>query len=89
MDKHCVAYNKFRFCNQTAIVSTVQYDGVFETMVLYDDGLELETIRTRTLEDAKKTHAETYARWKAHAYDGSIQKLLDTDWTVDTIREMR
>lgn len=63
--------------NHPAIISTIQLgDNLYETMVMFDDGEELECIRTRTLADAKRTHNEVMNRWNDHLYEGSVAKCL-------------
>lgn len=74
-----IALHTFWFCNHKAMISTVQLEpDLFETMVMYEDGLfdELDCIRTRTIADAKKTHNEVMNRWNDRVYEGSTAKLL-------------
>lgn len=63
--------------NRPAIISTVQLSAdEFETMVMFDDGDELECIRTATLADAKRTHNEVMRRWNDRLYEGSVAKAI-------------
>lgn len=72
-----IGLHTFWFCNTKAMISTVQLEAnLFETMVMFDDGDELECIRTNTLADAKKTHNEVMHRWNDRIYEGSTAKLL-------------
>lgn len=72
-----IGLHTFVFCNTNAMISTVQLsENLFETMVMFADGDELECIRTATLADAKKTHNEVMRRWNDRIYEGSTAKLL-------------
>lgn len=72
-----IALHTFWFCNHKAMISTVQLEAdLYETMVMYEDGDELDCIFSHTLADAKKTHNEVMNRWNDRAYDGSTAKLL-------------
>lgn len=77
MKSNRIALHTFIFCNNRAMISTVQLSaGLYETMVMFDDGDELECIRTTTIQDAKKTHNEVMHRWNDKIYEGSSAKLL-------------
>lgn len=72
-----IALHTFVFCNTPAMISTVQLDKTtFETMVMFDDGDEIESFRTGTVEEARKTHNEVMHRWNDKLYEGSTAKLL-------------
>ena len=72
-----IGLHTFWFCNTEAMISTVQpEDDLYETMVMFADGDELECIRTHTLADARKTHNEVMHRWNDRIYEGSTAKLL-------------
>ena len=72
-----IALHTFVFCNAPARISTVEiFAGLFETMVMFDDGDELEVHRTTTLEDARRIHNEVMHRWNDRIYEGSTAKLL-------------
>ena len=72
-----IALHTFTFCNAPARISTVQlYADLFETMVMFDDGEEIEVFETSTLEAARKTHNEVMHRWNDRLYEGSTAKLL-------------
>lgn len=77
MKMTAIGLHTFVYLNTTAMISTVQLEeNLFETMVMFDDGDELECIRTRTLADAKKTHNEVMHRWNDRIYEGSTAKML-------------
>ena len=72
-----IGLHKFVFCNTPAIVSTVQISAnEFETMVMFEDGEDLECVTTRTVEDARRTHNEIMHKWNDKVYEGSTAKLL-------------
>ena len=72
-----IALHTFTFCNAPARISTVElYTGHFETMVMFDDGDELEVITTNNIADARRTHNEVMHRWNDRIYEGSTAKLL-------------
>lgn len=63
--------------NTPAMISTVQLDAnTYETMVMFEDGDELECIRTHSLDDAKRTHNEVMNRWNNRLYESSIAKHI-------------
>lgn len=73
-----VGLHTMTYLREPARVSTVKLaDGVYETIVMWDDGEEIESpVRTATLEDARALHNETMRRWNDRLYEGSIDKLL-------------
>ena len=72
-----IALHTFTFCNTPARISTVEiFPGEYETMVMFDDGDEIEVFTTYTFEDARHTHNDAVNRWNDRIYDGSTQKLL-------------
>ena len=72
-----IALHTFYFCNAPARVSTVQLgENLFETMVMFDDGEEIEVFRTSSLGEARAKHNETMLRWNDRLYEGSTAKLL-------------
>lgn len=72
-----IGLHTFVIFNTPAMISTVQLgENLFETMVLFEDGEDLEEIRTHTLEDARRTHNEVVNRWNDRVYEGSTAKLL-------------
>ena len=72
-----IGLHTFVFCNSHARISTVQMGrDLYETMVMFDDGDELEVRRTSTIEDARRTHNEVMHRWNDRVYEGSTAKLL-------------
>jgi hypothetical protein len=72
-----IGLHRFFIHGMKAHISTVQLGAdLFETMVLYEDGDELECIRTHTLEDARRTHNEVMRRYNDRLYECSVQKLL-------------
>lgn len=72
-----IGLHKMVFCNAKAIISTVKL-GVnnYETMVMYEDGEEIESFRTSTESEAKAKHNETMNKWNDKIYDDSIDKCL-------------
>lgn len=64
------------FCNETIIISTVELFGEYETMVLFEDGEELECVRSSTLEEAKKNHNLIVNKWNDKIWEGSTARLL-------------
>lgn len=72
-----IGLHTFVFCNAPARISTIQLGkDLYETMVLFDDGDELECHHTHTLEDARRTHNEVMHRWNDRIYEGSTARLL-------------
>lgn len=72
-----IALHTFSFCNAPAIISTVEiFPNEYETMVMFDDGDELEVFKTTNLEDARRVHGEAVNRWNDRLYEGSTAKLL-------------
>lgn len=72
-----IALHTFVFCNTPTRISTVQIGkDLYETMVMFDDGDEMEVHRTTTREDARRTHNEVMHRWNDRIYEGSTAKLL-------------
>ena len=72
-----IALHTFIFCNSPGRISTVQIGkNLYETMVMFDDGDELEVHRTATIEDARRTHNEVMHRLNDRIYEGSTAKLL-------------
>lgn len=73
-----IGLHTMRYLQEPARVSTVKLDdGVYETIVMWDDGEEIEPpARTETLDEARALHNETMRRWNDKLYDGSIDKLL-------------
>lgn len=72
-----IALHKMNIFKANAIISTVQIaENEFETMIMFDDGEEIECFTTQTLEQAKEKHNETVSKWNDKIYDGSINKDL-------------
>lgn len=72
-----IGLHTFNIFNTDAMISTVQLgENEFETMVMFDDGDELECIRTKNVADAKKTHNEMVNKYNDRVYEGSTAKLL-------------
>ena len=72
-----IALHTFVFCNTPARISTVEIcKDLYETMVMFDDGDELEVHRTSNRADACRTHNEVMHRWTDRIYEGSTAKLL-------------
>ena len=73
-----IALHTMHYLQHPARVSTVKLcDGLYETIVMWDDGEEIEPPeRTATMEEARELHDATMRRWNDRLYDGSIDKLL-------------
>ena len=71
-----IALHKMFIYNHNAVISTVQLGNTFETMVMFDDGDELDCIRTESLDEAKTVHNKLVHKYNDMIYDGSIQKHL-------------
>lgn len=72
-----IGLHKMVYLREPAIISTVKLgEGLYETIVMWGDGEDVECTRTRTLEDARRTHNETMRRWNDKLYEGSIDKCL-------------
>ena len=72
-----IGLHKFVWLNTKAIISTVQLsDNEFETMVMFEDGDEIECVHTNSAKDAAKKHNELMNKWNDKVYEGSTQKLL-------------
>ena len=76
MKKNRIALHTMVIYNTPAIISTVELFGEYETMVMFEDGDELECIRTKNLEDAKETHNRLVREYNDKIYEGSIAKLI-------------
>ena len=63
--------------NSLVIISTVKLaEDLFETIVMFDDGEELDCVHAHTREAACRLHESTVLRWMSTIYDGSIDKCL-------------
>lgn len=72
-----IALHEMVWCRRKAMISTVQIsDTHFETMVMYNDGTELESFHTGTLKEARRVHNEAVMRWNDKIYEGSTAKCL-------------
>lgn len=72
-----IGLHTFHAFNQKIMISTVQLGAaLYETMVLFHDGEELECHRTRTLADAKAMHNSVMRRWNDRLYEGSVAKAI-------------
>ena len=75
-----IGLHTFTIYNTPARVSTVKLtDTEYETMVMFDDGEEIESVTTHTLAEAKKTHNKLMNKYNDLVYEGSIEKLLGAD----------
>lgn len=67
----------FCYCNRKTIISTIDLFGeYYETMVMFEDGEELDCLRTSDLEEAKNNHKEMVRKWTDKAFEGSTAELL-------------
>ena len=71
-----IALNTFSFCNTKTLISTVEIFGEYETMVMFEDGEELESFTSSTEEEARATHKETVERWNKRLAGDSLNKCL-------------
>ena len=75
-----IGLHTFTIHNTAARISTIQItENEFETMVMYDDGDEIECITTHTLAEAKKTHNKLMNKYNDIVYNGSTAKLLGVE----------
>ncbi len=80
-----IVLNKFTFCNTPAIISTVKIFGEYETMVMYNDGEEIESFISSTQEEARQTHKETVKRWNDRMQYGTFNKCLGIHYSITSI----
>lgn len=72
-----IGLHTFVWLNAPCRISTVQLSpSLFETMVMFDDGDEIEVFHTATVEDARRIHNETMHRWNDRIYESSTARLL-------------
>lgn len=72
-----IALHTMYYYQEKAVISTVKIYGYYETMVMWEkDGEEIESVRTYSLEEAKKTHNALVNKYNDMIYEGSINKLL-------------
>ena len=72
-----IGLHKFIWLNTEAMISTVQLSAnSFETMVMFEDGEEIECVHTDNAKSAAKTHNEIMNKWNDKVYEGSTAKLL-------------
>lgn len=71
-----IALHTFNIYNSPAMISTVKLFGEYETMVMLDNGDELESYRTKSLEEAKATHNRLVHAYNDRLYDGTIRGRL-------------
>ena len=75
-----IALHKFPYLQDPAIISTVKLGGFYETMVMWEDGEEIEPpVRTRDEAEACVLHLELVEKWREKLFEGSIAKLVG--WT--------
>ena len=53
------------------MISTAEIFGEYETMVMFEDGTELECYTSDTLEEALKIHDELVTKYNNDIYEGS------------------
>ena len=71
-----IALHTFYIYNEPAMINTVNMFGTYETMVMMDDGDELESYRTKSLEEARATHNRLVHEYNDRLYDGTIRGRL-------------
>ena len=74
-----IALLEMIYLNTKAIISTVKLFNYYETMVMFEDGDEIESFKTFTEADAKKLHNEVVNKWNDKLYEGSTAKLLGAE----------
>lgn len=80
-----VMRHRMEYLAEPAVISTVELcEGLFETMVMWEDGDEIEPpVRTRDEVEACVLHLELVERWRERLFEDSIYKYLGgTDKTV-------
>lgn len=73
-----VMRHEMEYLAEPAVISTVELcDGLFETMVMWGDGEEIEPpVRTRDEAEAVAAHMELVEKWRGKLFEGSIAKLV-------------
>ena len=71
-----IAMHTFYIYNRKAMISTVNMYGTYDTIVMMDDGDELEMIRTKDLNEAKATHNRLVRKYNDELYEHSIRGQL-------------
>lgn len=73
-----VALHEMEYLAEPAIISTVELrEGLFETIVMWEDGEEIEPpVRTRDEAEAILVHLDAVERWRGKLFEGSIAKLV-------------
>ena len=68
--------HEMKIYNTKAMISTAEIFGEYETMVMFEDGDELECYTSDTLEEALKIHDELVTKYNNDIYERSTAKLL-------------
>lgn len=71
-----IALHTMFIYNHKAMISTVKLGSTYETMVMFDDGDELECFRTDSLDEAKTIHNKLMNKYNDMIYEGSLYKKL-------------
>lgn len=71
-----LALHKFNAFNSECLISTVKIFNEYETMVLCEDGAELDCCRSASLEAAKEVHASFVKKWNDEVYNSSCDRFL-------------
>ncbi len=71
-----IALHTFYIYGEPAMISTVNMFGTYETIVMMEDGDELEMYRTKDIEEAKATHKKLVNKYNDRLYEGSIRGQL-------------
>ena len=74
-----IALHTMVIYNTKAMISTVKVFGEYETMVMFEDGDEIESITSASLGDARKAHNELVNKYNDKIYEGSTAKLLGVE----------
>ena len=73
-----VMRHRMEYLAEPAVISTVELrGGLFETMVMWMDGEEIEPhVRTRDEAEAVAAHMELVEKWREKLFEGSIAKMV-------------
>ncbi len=71
-----IALHTMTYHNHEAMISTVKVFGAYETMVMYADGEEIETVTTSTETEARAAPNRLMHTYNDLIYAGSIAQLL-------------
>ena len=79
-----IALHTFTYCNDKAIISTVEIFGEYETMVMFEDGTEIESFYADSLEEAKANHNNAVKTYNDKVYTAAFLSCLEQKITVNS-----